>query len=125
MRRLPARILVIAMAILQPGCSAGWHQPSPLEASQLDSRQQVRVWRGGAALRWHAVRVTDDSVSGVPFLSPGSCDSCRASYPRKAVDSIQVGRPVAAFWKTVGLVVAGGLVVVALLCPPKGCHVGD
>jgi hypothetical protein len=119
--RVPAGILLAAMALAQPGCSAGWHQPSPLEPSQPTLSQQVRVWRGGTAVRWHAVRIREDSISGIPFLSPNGCDSCRVSLPRGTVDSIQFGRPVAAFWGNVGLVVGLGVAAMTVACVPKGC----
>ena len=120
-RRIAAGILIVATAMAPPGCTAGWHQPSPVETARLDSRQQVQVWRRGAAVRWHAVRVSADSISGVPYLRPVGCDSCRLSYPRAAVDSIRLGQPVAAFWKTVGVVVGVGLAILAVGCAAKGC----
>ncbi|HEY6808394.1 MAG TPA: hypothetical protein VI160_06365 [Gemmatimonadales bacterium] len=68
-RRAACRVAagVCATASLA-ACGAGWHRvesPSPADRSP---RQQVDVWSAGAVRRWHAVRVTSDSVSGIPYL---------------------------------------------------------
>lgn len=34
--------------------------------------------------------MTRDSVSGIPYQMPVSCDSCRRSIPRTRVDSIRL-----------------------------------
>lgn len=83
----------------------------------LPSRQQVRVWQGGEAVRWHAVVVTHDSVSGVHWREPTLCDSCRVGLPRAEVDSLQIGNPTAGFWKSVGLTTAVLLALCAVACP--------
>src|SRR5512135_3818631 len=87
-------------------CSAGWHQPPSLTPGPLPPRQQVQVWQHGAALRWHRVQVSSDSISGIPFFQSIACDTCRATVARTEVDSLRFGNPVAAFWKSVGLVTA-------------------
>lgn len=69
----------------------------------LSPRQQVQVWLHGTALQWHAVRLTADSISGVPFLQPVECDSCRTRIARAEVDSLRLGNPVGGFWRKVGL----------------------
>jgi hypothetical protein len=43
------------------------------------------------ANKWHAVIITQDSVSGVPYDLAVECDSCRRSLPRSQVDSMKVG----------------------------------
>jgi hypothetical protein len=63
----------------------------------------VRVWQHDAVLRWHAVVIAPDSVSGIPWLQPIDCDSCRIAVPRATVDSLQVGNPSGGWWKTVGI----------------------
>jgi len=75
---------------------------------------------GGSAVRWQAVRVSGDSVSGIPFLRPITCDSCRTALPRATVDSIRLGSPVAGFWKTVGLI-TGTFVLAGLIYCWQGC----
>ena len=68
--------------------------------------------------RWHAVVLTADTVSGIPYREPIDCDTCRIAVPRSTVDSIRLGSPVAGFWKTFGLVV-GGLVAACLIACPR------
>ena len=114
------RVGWIVITELTVACGAGWHQKVPAPSGALSSRQQVQVWQGGTALRWHAVRISADSVSGVPFLRPVSCDSCRTGLPRASVDSIRLGSPVAGFWKTVGLVV-GTFVLAGFIYCSQGC----
>jgi hypothetical protein len=74
-------------------------------------------------LRWHAVVVRHDSISGVPFVRPPDCDSCRRALPLDLVDSVRVGHPVTGFWKTLGLVVGIPLAVLGVLCgfDGRGC----
>jgi hypothetical protein len=67
-------------------------------------------------LRLHAVRLTNDSLSGVPYVKRPDCDSCRVSLPRAAVDSLRTGNPTAGLWKTVGLTFVGLLAVVVVGC---------
>ena len=103
------RCMACGLAALAAGCGAGWHRsPSP-PVGPLPARQQVEVWRRGSALRWHAVVVGADSVSGVPFILPVTCDSCRVQLPRTEVDSLRLGNPVGGFWRSVGLVLGLGL----------------
>jgi hypothetical protein len=109
-----------ATAMLACGCGAGWHQPAPVPLGALPARQQVQVWQGGTALRWHAVRVGADSVSGIPFQRPVACDSCRTAVPRASVDSLRLGSPVAGFWKTVGLI-GGSVVLAGVIYCSRGC----
>jgi hypothetical protein len=49
------------------------------------------VWRGSQARVLHAVHLTGDSLIGVPFQQPPSCDSCRIALPRSGVDSLRLG----------------------------------
>lgn len=62
--------------------------------------------------QWHAVSVTGDSISGVPYVDSPNCAGCRVSMSRVMVDSVRLGNPVAGFWKTMGL--ALGAMVLAL-----------
>lgn len=117
---MPRRLttLAVAFVLLTQSCGAGWRRAS--EIDRLAPRQQVQVWHQGRALRWHALRVGADSVSGIPYFQPISCDSCRLAVPRAAVDSIRLGHPVAGFWKTVALV-AGISVGAGIVYCWNGC----
>ena len=84
-----SRAAVLALSLLW-GC-AGWYALDLPADTVLAPRQQVQVWRGSNADVLHAVRVTEDSLFGVPFHKPPSCDSCRVALPRAAVDSVRLG----------------------------------
>jgi hypothetical protein len=115
--------MILALTI---GCGAGWQQPTALSPGPLPSRQQVQVWSGGHVRQWQAVKVTEDSISGVHFTESPDCRGCRAGIARTAVDSVRLGSPVAGFWKTMGLVLGGSLVLQGILCGVEGgCYVGD
>lgn len=72
------------------GCAGTWAR-APLTEGALPRREHVQVWTGRQSRDWHAVRITTDSISGVPFFQHPDCDSCRVSVPRAAVDSVLVG----------------------------------
>lgn len=122
-RRTRVVAAVLAPHLLLLGCGAGWHRPPELVPDPLAPRQQVEVWHGGRAERWHAVVMDVDSVSGIPFLLPVTCDSCRVAVPRAAVDSLRLGNPVAGFWKTAGLILAIPTLFLIWACS-KGCYEG-
>jgi len=107
---------VTALAVVCAACGAGWHRPAHLEPGPLAPRQQVEVWSGGSVQRWHAVQVGPDSMSGIPFVRPTTCDICRIALSRAAVDSIRVGDPVGGFWKTVALVLGAFTLALVYTC---------
>ena len=109
-------MFLLACMVSETGCGAGWHQITPPAPSTLPERQQVQVWQDQRVLRLHGVRLTADSISGVLFTQPPSCDSCRVGIPRISVDSIRAGSPTAGFWKTVGLTLGGLLVLGLVFC---------
>jgi hypothetical protein len=115
LRRLRSHFLLAAL-LPQAACGAGWHRIQPVAPSSLPKRQQVQVWQGGRPLQLHAVRLTDDSISGVPHVRPPDCDSCRVGVPSASVDSLRAGNPSAGFWKTTGLVIGGMVVLAAIGC---------
>jgi hypothetical protein len=109
--------LVIGTLMLAEACDAGWRRPQELSPDSLSPRQQVQVWRQGRTVQWHAVVISADSISGIPYYKPVDCDSCRVAFPRASVDSIRLGDPVAGFWKSVGLVMGVMLAFCAAKCP--------
>lgn len=111
--------LVLLLALGVNACGAGWRR-TELPVGTLKPRQQVQLWRGGRATQWHALVVTADTVSAVPFTRPPECDSCRISIPRMEVDSVRLGNPMAGFWKTVGLVLGLPLAALIVVCIETG-----
>ena len=119
------RLGVFALALIQAGCGAGW-RTTQLAAGPLPARQQAEVWTGGRALRWHALVVATDSISGVPFTSSPGCDSCRVALPRGSVDSVRLGNPTAGFWKSVGLGMGISFATALVICRfSRSCQLGD
>lgn len=111
--RAPIAVLVAACLLVQ-ACGAGWRSQPDLAPGPVKPRQRAQVWHQGRAEQWHALILSADSVSGVPFVRPTDCDSCRVALPRAQVDSIRFGNPVAGFWKSFGLAYAGMLVIYAI-----------
>ena len=84
---------VLLLCSTNSSCGAGWQRVEPPPGVELPRRQQAQVWQGARAVRLHGLIVTSDSISGVPYFQPPSCDSCRVSIPRTAVDSVRFGDP--------------------------------
>ena len=109
-------LLLLGTVVQAAACGAGWRRPPELTSGPLRPRQQVQVWHQGTNVRWHGVVVGRDSISGIPFHQSLTCDSCRVEWPRAAVDSIRLGNPVGAFWKSVGVFMGGLLAVCVVIC---------
>jgi len=118
------QLRAFALALLLAGCGAGW-RTTPLAPGPLPPRQQAQVWTQGHALRWHALVITTDSISGVPFTRAPACDSCRVGVPRGAVDSVRLGNPAAGFWKSVGLGMGISFAAALASCRFERCQLGD
>jgi hypothetical protein len=86
---------VLALSLVW-GCSAGWERVELPSDTMLAPRQNVQVWHGSQPRVFHAVRVTADSLVGVPFQKHPSCDSCRIAMARSEVDSLRLGDPESA-----------------------------
>ena len=118
-RPLPLRACLV-LALLAIGCATpvAWHRLEPPVA--LKPAEIVWIWTGAAVRKWHAVAITQDSVVGVPYDLPLSCDSCRQSLARSRVDSMEVpyqprvGSRPARPWVVAGIVVAALLVEVGV-----------
>src|SRR5258705_10575094 len=84
-----ARVGLVALSTL---CAcAGWQRLETASDTTLAPRQQGQGWRGSHARVLHAVRLSGDSLVGVPFQKPPSCDSCRIAIARSDVDSLRLG----------------------------------
>jgi hypothetical protein len=84
-------------------CGAGWHREAIGPESELPPRQQVQLWMDGQSRVLHGVVVGADSVTGVPFHLPLTCDSCRIAVVRSAVDSMRLGNQERGAVRSIGL----------------------
>lgn len=80
---------LVACAGLTAGCSTYWGQRPLDQPAPVNPNYPVWIWSRGAVDKWHAVLVTQDSISGIPYEMPQTCDSCRRSLPRTQVDSMK------------------------------------
>ena len=81
-----------AFLLLAVGCSGGRWEPRRIDLPfPVDPSDVVWIWSAGKVEKWHAVAITPDSVSGIPYRMALQCDSCRRSMPRAQVDSMKVG----------------------------------
>jgi hypothetical protein len=111
----PSAFLLV-LTWLASACGAGWHRIDPAVPNTFPKRQQVQLWRGGQPLQLHAVEFSGDSISGVHYVQPPDCDSCRVAVARASIDSLRTGNPTAGFWKTTGLVIGGLALLTVVAC---------
>jgi hypothetical protein len=131
-RVLVVRCQFVVLALLAAGCSTYWRQRPLDQPAQLNPNHPVWIWSRGAVNKWYAVVITPDSVSGIPYELPLTCDSCRRSLPRAQVDSMKVAyvgqhttaTDVAAGVGLVAAVVTADMILEYVLCsalPRNSC----
>src|SRR5882672_208349 len=116
------RSSAFALVLLAAGCGPNWGPgPSNLPTPLLP-QAVVRIWSGGEVKTWHAVIVTEISVSGIPSTMPVTCDSCVLRIPRTQVDSMKVVK--VDHKKSSAREVAGvvGIIAVGLVAWAEVCH---
>ncbi|HYK12198.1 MAG TPA: hypothetical protein VEV39_15465 [Gemmatimonadales bacterium] len=106
MKRL--RLLFLAGLSWQTACIAAWHRVDLNVPQPLSPTQQIELWRGDSAIRWHVVDVTRDSIIGIPLDQPVTCASCHIAVARTQVDSVRWGDSATGFLET------GGVMLLAL-----------
>jgi len=116
------RSSAFAFVLLAAGCGPNWgprpsNLPTPLRPDAV-----VRIWSGGEVKTWHAVIVTEISVSGIPSTMPVTCDSCVLRIPRTQVDSMKV---VKVDYKKLNALKFVGLVAVAIVAEGVVCALLD
>jgi hypothetical protein len=115
--------------VLLAGCGY-WGTRPIVRPTPVDPRAPAWIWSGGEVMKWHALVVTQDSVSGIPYEQFEYCRSCRRTLPRSRVDSMKVGFHTIPqkVTRTVGIatvvIVADALVEGALcyLVGPSACE---
>lgn len=115
----------LALVLLAGGCSGYWGRRSIDQPTPVERRDPVWIWSGGEVMKWHAVAITENWVSGIPYQMSVRCDSCWRRIPRARVDSMKVGYHT--FPETVakGAVVITGVVLLEYtLCSLLGIRNG-
>jgi hypothetical protein len=91
-RVLMTRCLCLAFVLLIAGCVGHyWGQRRVEQPTPIAPGDPVWIWTRGGVEKWHAVVITQDSVSGIPFETSRKCTMCRRSIPRLQVDSMKHG----------------------------------
>ncbi len=80
-----------AFVLLAAGCSGYWGRRPVDQPTPTERHAPVWIWSGGEVNKWHAVVITQDSVSGIPYEMSVHCGSCWRSIPRTRVDSMKLG----------------------------------
>src|SRR5512135_1692237 len=81
----------LAFVLLAAGCWSSYWGQRPLDQPiRVDPDDPVLIWRSSGVEKWHAVVITQDSVSGIPYEAPLKCALCRRSIPRVQVDSMKL-----------------------------------
>src|SRR5580765_5940984 len=86
----PAIFLPLAPTLLLGACLGGRVRLD--ESTPVNAWQAVDVWTHGQRLRLHGATVLLDSITGIPYDEPLTCDSCRVGVPRAQIDSAFVVR---------------------------------
>ena len=117
-RVLMVRCSTFGFALLAAGCWPNYWGRRPLDQpTPVERHHPVWIWSGGEVKKWHAVVITQDSVSGIPYKMSLKCDSCRRSIPRSRVDSMKVGhRTLPEAVTDIVSIAAVGLLADAALC---------
>ena len=85
------RCLRFGLVLLAAGCSGYWGRRPVDQPTPVERHDPVWIWSGGEVTKWHAVVITQDSVSGIPYQMTVHCYSCRRSVPRTRVDCMKLG----------------------------------
>jgi hypothetical protein len=79
-------------------CGPNWQPVTLPQPKPLAERTVLEFRVRDTTVRLHAVRFERDSVSGIPWLTHTSCDSCRVRYATTEISGARVGRPETIGW---------------------------
>jgi hypothetical protein len=111
-----------SVVLLAVGCGPHYWGRRPLDQPiAIDPHDPVWVWTKSGVEKWHAVVITQDSVSGIPFETSFKCAICRRTIPRVQVDSMKHGYRTLAQDLSEGAEAIGLLLLVeSVLCALSG-----
>ena len=110
----------LAFVLLAAGCGQHW-EPRLVEPTAVKPSDAVLIWSSGTVEKWHAVVITSDSVSGIPYGTSLKCDSCRRSIPLGVVDSMKVRHKTTAKDVAVTSLVFTGILAAAFVAEYAVC----
>ncbi|HVH32270.1 MAG TPA: hypothetical protein VNA31_11515 [bacterium] len=113
---LIVRCSLFAFVLLAASCNY-WGRRRVDQLTPIKPQNPVWIWTPGKVEKWHAVVITQDSVSGIAYRMPVWCESCRLSIPRTRVDSMKLGYHTVAEDLTKG----AGIITLAILLEAAVC----
>ena len=122
-RRVRPVMMCSSIVLLAASCGPPryWGQRSLDQPIPIDPHDPVWVFTPSGVEKWHAVVITQDSVSGIPFETSLKCAICRRTVPRVQVDSMKHGYRTFAQDVTEGAEAIGlALLVEIVLCSLSG-----
>lgn len=108
MTRFREHTAAFALLLAITGCT-GWSRVSDVPPRQPPAFQQLQIWSNDSSWILSAIRVGDDSLSGVPPGADRACSDCRVAFAMADVDSLRAGGTLESV--TLGVGVVAGLVV--------------
>lgn len=119
------RSSAFAFVLLAAACAPNWGPGPSKLPTPLWPEAVVRIWSGGEVKTWHAVIVTEISVSGIPSTMPVTCDSCVLRIPRTQVDSMKVVKVEHKKLSALEVVGVVGILAVGIIAEGAVCHLLD
>ena len=121
-RRVSPVMMRCSLVLLATSCGVHyWGRRSVDQPTTIDPHDPVWVWTRSGVEKWHAVVITQDSVSGIPFETSLKCAMCRRTIPLVQVDSMKHGYRTFAQDATEGAEAIGvALLVEIVLCTLSG-----
>ena len=113
----------LAFVLLAAGCvsNAEWERRTGFQPAPMKPSDPVLIWSSGTVEKWHAVVITADSVSGIPYETSLECDSCRRSISLVLVDSMKVRHRTTAKGVAVTSLVFTGILAAAFVAEYAVC----
>lgn len=82
------RQLLILLTVLTANCTH-WSEVSTPAPHRFPPRRQVQVWHKSGRAELHGVTIAGDSLVGIPYWQPLTCDSCRRAIAVTDIDSLR------------------------------------
>jgi len=124
MKRRPWAAVIVLALFLPAACTAGWQTFNPAPPRSIPPEQLVSFDANGTTYQLHAVKLTRDSISGIPWTEHTSCDTCRIAFAAGEISHVRTGDPGRTAWNIVLPVVGFFTAAIVILCF-NGCPGGD